>query len=77
MNLSQPNDLEKLWHVYLVVDQGNWKEHDGTFIICLEPVQINSPHTQLSRALSHGLNILQGGEDLCPATILLLEKKWK
>lgn len=46
--------------------------------ICLEAVQINSSHIQLSRSLSHGLNILQGGEALYPASIRLLwGKKWK
>lgn len=28
MNLWQPKDGGKLQHVYLVVDQGDWKEHD-------------------------------------------------
>lgn len=54
-------DLEKLWHAYFVVTQGNSKELDGTFIICLEAVQINFPHIQLSRTSSHGFNILKKG----------------
>lgn len=57
--------------------QGNSKELDGTLIICPEAVQINFPHIQLSRTSSHDFNILKKGEALCPATILLLWKKWK